>query len=51
VLAPSQRGFGTLLLESTFSEVNLDYAREGLTCEIHVPLGKNEFGAEAQLQA
>jgi two-component sensor histidine kinase len=51
VLAPSQRGFGTLLLESTFSEVNLDYAREGLTCEIHVPLGKNELGAEAQLQA
>jgi hypothetical protein len=50
VLAPGQRGFGTLLLESTFSEVNLNYAREGLTCEIHVPLGKNELGAEAQLQ-
>jgi len=51
VLAPGQRGFGTLLLESTFSEVNFDYAREGLSCEIHGPLGKNELGAEAQLQA
>ena len=51
VLAPGQRGFGTLLLESTFSEVNFDYALEGLTCEIHAPLGRNELGAEAQLQA
>ena len=39
--APSQRGFGTLLLESTFDEVNFDYAREGLICEIHVSLGKS----------
>jgi two-component sensor histidine kinase len=39
--APSQRGFGTLLLESTFDEVNFDYAREGLICEFHVSLGKS----------
>jgi PAS domain S-box-containing protein len=43
VFAPGQRGFGTLLLESTFHEVNFDYAREGLICEINVPLGKGEL--------
>jgi PAS domain S-box-containing protein len=32
ILGPGQRGFGTLLLESTFKVVNFDYAREGLTC-------------------
>jgi PAS domain S-box-containing protein len=51
VLAPGQRGFGTLLLESTFKTINLDYAREGLTCEIDVPLGQNEFAASPQLSA
>jgi PAS domain S-box-containing protein len=45
VFGPAQRGFGTSLLESTFKLVNFDYAREGLTCEIHVPLGNNEFAA------
>jgi PAS domain S-box-containing protein len=43
VLAPTQRGFGTLLLESTFSEVNFGYALEGFTCEIHVPLAENKL--------
>jgi PAS domain S-box-containing protein len=43
VLAPTQRGFGTLLLESTFSEVNFGYAREGFTCEIHVPLAESKL--------
>jgi PAS domain S-box-containing protein len=51
VVAPGQRGFGTLLLESTFRTVNFDYAREGLTCEIDVPLGKNEFESSPQLSA
>jgi PAS domain S-box-containing protein len=49
VLGPGQRGFGTLLLESTFKTVNLDYAREGLTCDIDVPLGTIEFVASPQL--
>jgi PAS domain S-box-containing protein len=49
VLAPNKRGFGTSLLEATFSEVNFDYARGGLTCEIHVPLGKTEIGTPRQL--
>ncbi|HEV3162153.1 MAG TPA: hypothetical protein VGZ89_19510 [Xanthobacteraceae bacterium] len=51
MLAPDQRGFGTSLLESTFKTINFDYAREGLTCEIHVPLGKNEFESQPQLSA
>jgi len=49
VLGPGQRGFGTSLLESTFTKVNLDYAREGLICEIDVPLDSNEFPAAPDL--
>jgi PAS domain S-box-containing protein len=51
VRGPGQRGFGTLLLESTFKTVKFDYAREGLTCEIHVPLGSNEYSIAPQLSA
>jgi PAS domain S-box-containing protein len=51
VRGPGQRGFGTSLLESTFRTVNFEYAREGLTCEIQVPLGKNEFAAPPDLSA
>ena len=51
VLGPGQRGFGTLLLESTFKTVNLDYARDGLTCEIDVPLGGNEFAASSRFSS
>jgi len=51
VLCPGQRGFGTLLLESTFKTVNLDYARDGLTCEIDVPLGGNEFAASSRFSS
>jgi PAS domain S-box-containing protein len=51
VRGPGQRGFGTLLLESTFKTVKFDYAREGLTCEIHVPLSSNEYAMSPQLSA
>jgi PAS domain S-box-containing protein len=51
VHGPGQRGFGTLLLESTFKTVKFDYAREGLTCEIHVPLGSTEYAVSPQLSA
>jgi two-component sensor histidine kinase len=51
VRGPGQRGFGTLLLESTFKSVKFDYAPEGLTCEIHVPLGSGESTASPQLSA
>jgi len=48
VLAPSRRGFGTSLLEATFSDVIFDYAAEGLTCEIRVPLGKIELATASR---
>jgi two-component sensor histidine kinase len=39
VVAPSRRGFGTTLLKATFGDVRLDYAPEGLMCDIDLPLG------------
>ena len=48
VLAPSRRGFGTSLLEATFSDVTFDYAAEGLTCDIRVPLGKIELATASR---
>lgn len=49
VFGPGQRGFGTLLLESTFRTIDFDYAREGLICEIAVPLGETEFAVSPPL--
>jgi two-component sensor histidine kinase len=49
VVTPSRRGFGTTLLKATFGDVRLDYAPEGLMCEIDVPLGNPE-PLEASLQ-
>jgi len=49
VHGPGQRGFGTLLLESTFKTVNFDYAREGLICEIQVSLDDDHFAAAPPL--
>ena len=39
VIAPARQGFGTALLKGTFPEVRIDYAVEGLNCEIDIPLG------------
>jgi signal transduction histidine kinase/CheY-like chemotaxis protein len=39
VAAPIRVGFGTQLLKTVFSDVRLDYAPEGLSCEIGIPLG------------
>ena len=39
VVAPIRTGFGTQLLKAVFSDVRLEYAVEGLRCEINVPLG------------
>jgi two-component sensor histidine kinase len=39
VAAPIKFGFGTQLLKTVFPEVRLEYAVEGLKCEIDVPLG------------
>jgi two-component sensor histidine kinase len=39
VIAPTRRGFGTVLFNTAFGGVRLDYAAEGLSCEFEVPLG------------
>lgn len=38
VRAPSRRGFGTALIKGVFSDARLDFAIEGLRCEIDVPI-------------
>jgi PAS domain S-box-containing protein len=43
VAAPERRGFGTALLRASFPEISLDYAPDGLVCEIKVPLRKAEL--------
>ena len=48
VVEPTRYGFGTSLIKSTFADVTLNYAIEGLICEIDVLLGplsrlKSEF--------
>jgi signal transduction histidine kinase/CheY-like chemotaxis protein len=40
VAAPTRRGFGTALIKATFAGVRLDFADDGLRCEIDVPLGR-----------
>jgi two-component sensor histidine kinase len=38
VVTPQRHGFGTSLLKATFPEVHLEYAPEGFSCEIEVPI-------------
>jgi PAS domain S-box-containing protein len=42
VVVPTQHGFGTMLVKATFSDARIDYAVEGLSCEIEIPLGQDE---------
>jgi two-component sensor histidine kinase len=42
VIAPTRRGFGSSLLRATFDRIKVDYASEGLTCDIQVSFGKAE---------
>jgi two-component sensor histidine kinase len=39
VVAPTRHGFGTTLLKATFPDARIDYAVEGLSCEIKIPTG------------
>jgi two-component sensor histidine kinase len=39
VVPPTRQGFGTTLLKATFPDAQIDYAVEGLSCEIDIPLG------------
>ena len=40
VIVPTSQGFGTTLVKATFPDARIDYAVEGLNCEIDVPLGQ-----------
>ena len=58
VVTPVKRGFGTFLLTATFKDVRLDYASEGLSCEIDFspgqlearPLDRSQPGLTAAVQ-
>jgi len=51
VVAPTRRGFGTALIKATFPDVRLDFAADGLSCEIDVPLGRGDDDAAALVPA
>jgi two-component sensor histidine kinase len=38
IVAPTHHGFGTSLLKATFADVRIEYASQGLRCEIDIPL-------------
>ena len=38
VVVPTRQGFGTTLLKATFPDARIDYAVEGVNCEIDIPL-------------
>jgi two-component sensor histidine kinase len=41
VIVPARQGFGTALLKGTFPDARIDYAVEGLSCEIAIPLSQD----------
>jgi two-component sensor histidine kinase len=45
VAAPARLGFGTQLLKAVFPGARLEYAAEGLRCEIEFPLGDDRHRA------
>jgi two-component system, chemotaxis family, CheB/CheR fusion protein len=45
VVVPMRQGFGTMLVKGTFPEARIDYAVEGLSCEINIPLDQKELAA------
>ena len=42
VIVPTRQGFGTALLKGTFPDARIDYAIEGLSCKIYIPLEHDE---------
>jgi PAS domain S-box-containing protein len=42
VVVPTRQGFGTTLVKTTFPDARIDYAVEGLSCEIDIPVGQDE---------
>lgn len=51
VVPPTRRGFGTLLLRATFSEIKLDYPETGFSCEIRMPVEPGSAGVEKHKSA
>ena len=50
VVAPTVHGFGTTLIKSTFPNARTEYADEGLSCEIDIPIGEDEVPVPAKRQ-
>jgi PAS domain S-box-containing protein len=42
VAVPTRQGFGTMLVKATFPDARIDYAVEGLSCEIDIPIAQDE---------
>jgi two-component sensor histidine kinase len=51
VVTPTRRGFGTSLIKATFPDVRLEFAADGFSCEIDVPLGRSDEGDAAVVPA
>jgi two-component sensor histidine kinase len=50
VIVPTRHGFGTALLKGTFPDALIEYAGEGLNCEIDIPIGQDEVPAPEKRQ-
>ena len=50
VVAPTVHGLGTTLIKSTFPNARTEYADEGLSCEIDIPIGEDEVPVPAKRQ-
>jgi hypothetical protein len=50
VVTPTVHGFGTTLIKSTFPNARTEYAVEGLSCEIDIPIGEDEVPVPAKRQ-
>ena len=44
---PTRNGFGTSLLKMTLSDARIEYAPEGLICEVEMPLDQIRIAADA----
>jgi PAS domain S-box-containing protein len=45
VIVPTRHGFGTTLVKGTFPDARIDYAVQGLSCEIDVPFDRDEHAS------
>jgi len=45
VVVPTRHGFGTTLVKGTFPDAQIEYAVDGLSCEIDVPFDRDEHAS------